>query len=192
MASQVVGQFLEQRYVLDLISTSAIDQDRISLLIETNYATYNMILSIEYTLSRQRELETITGDQEHLSEKIEGIKELFGLILFQIGEESKSLWELGSIHDAYSEDITSQNFKILNVELLRKCVLSITKFCESFPDLIPFKDQGNPAPLPFLEVTKSFLSNTTFGTIDQLRVELETTYSGTQISLETKDKKMLD
>lgn len=39
---------------------------------------------------------------------------------------------------------------------------------------------------------KSFLSNTAFGTINQLRVELETTYKGVQITLEADDKKKID
>ena len=39
---------------------------------------------------------------------------------------------------------------------------------------------------------KTFLSNTSFGTIDQLRVEMETAFRGVQVTIETDDKKKLD
>lgn len=128
MAAQVVGQILEQRYALDLMTCSVIDYEKVSLLIETNHATYNMILSIEYTLSRQRELETITDDQESLSEKIEALKEAFGNINITLGEEKKNLWELGTVGDAHSELFMDNEFKFDNIETVRKCVRVCTEF----------------------------------------------------------------
>lgn len=57
---------------------------------------------------------------------------------------------------------------------------------------MPFSDTGNPEPLTVKAKVKSFLSNTSFGTIDQLRVELETTYKGVQVTLESEDGKNVD
>lgn len=128
MAAQVVGQILEQRYALDLMTCTGVDFEKVSLLIETNHATYNMILSIEYTLNRQRELETITDDQESLSEKIEALKYAFGEIKITLGEERKNLWELGTVGDAHSELIADNEFKFENIEAVRKCVRTCTEF----------------------------------------------------------------
>lgn len=57
---------------------------------------------------------------------------------------------------------------------------------------MPFNDSGTLDPLPITTQAKSFFTNTTFGTIDQLRVELETSYQGIQITLESEDKKNID
>lgn len=192
MAAQVIGQILEQRYALDLMTSNVVEFEKISLLVETNYATYNMILSIEYTLSRQRELETITDDQESLSEKIEALKESFNNIIITLGEEKKTLWELGQIGDAHCDLFTENEFIIDNIASVRSCVRTCTDFCGSFQDLVPFADNGNPDPMPFTTMVKSFLSNTTFGSIDQLRVELETAYKGVQITLTSDDGKDID
>ena len=192
MASSVIGQLLEQKYVLDLAASPQLDQEKIALLIETNNETYSMILSIEYTLGRQRELGTITDDQEMLAEKIRALKEAFSTIYIQTNNEQKTLWELGPIANAYNDSLNSENFKVISVEMMKLCARACNDFCSSFPDLVPFSEVGNPPPIPLAATVKSFLSNTTFGTIDQLRVELETTYQGVQITLQGHDKKNID
>ena len=193
MASQVIGQILEQRYALEIISSTVIDDEKISLLIETNHETYEMIISLEYTLSRQRELETITDDQELLSEKLELLKESFNSIHIKIGEEDHTLWDLGTIANAFTSDLIQNHRPSLeNIEAVRRCIEMLTEFCSSFPDLIPFSDHGNPPELTPKIKLKSFLSNTTFGTIDMMRVELETVYNAVQIFLEADDGKKID
>ena len=192
MASQVVGQIIEQRYALEIVCTSVADRGKISLLIETNYATWNMIKSLEYTLSRQRELGTISDDQELLHDKVQALKESFDEIKLEIGEEVKTLWELGDIENTDNDQFSSNSQTIQNIEAVKESVRLCTKFWESFHDLVPFSDTGNAAPLTLKAQIKSFLSNTSFGTIDQLRVELETTYKGVQVTLESEDGKKID
>lgn len=183
MAGTVIGQILEQRYAIDWASRTQLDTERISLLVSTNNETYEMVQSLEYILSRQRELGTATDDQEALQEKINALKLAFTSIQISISGEVKSLWDIGTVHNAYREGYKIDNFKIINPEVMRLCVKACSDFCSSFPDLVSYSDEGQPDPLPVSAIAKSFLSNTTFGTIDQLRIELEVAYQGVQVSL---------
>jgi hypothetical protein len=89
MVSQVMGQILEQRYALELMSSSVVDFQKTVNLIEVNTNTYQMIQSIEYTLNRQRDLETLSDDQETLIEKIDVLKASFNGIIIILGSERK-------------------------------------------------------------------------------------------------------
>lgn len=192
MASKVINQILEQRYALEIASTGAFDNYKISTLLETNHATYRMIESLEYTLQRQRELGTISDDQEHLSEKIQIIKDSFENIVLCFEHDQKNLWDLGQLN-INEDSLFEQNCqKFQSIDAVKESIKLCTYFCGSFQDLVLFSDSGNPDPLSARTKIKSFLSNTTFGTIDQLRVELETTYRGVQVWLEADDGKKID
>ena len=191
-ASKVVGQIIEQRYALEIVWTNTADRGKISLLIETNFATCQMIKSIEYTLSRQRELGTISDDQELLHDKIQALKESFDEIKLAIGDEVRTLWEIEEIESIDNDLFQTGRLEVQNINAVKDCVQLCTRFWESFHDLVPFSDTGNPTPLSVKDKLKSFLSNTSFGTIDQLRVELETAYRGVQVTLESEDGKNID
>jgi pimeloyl-ACP methyl ester carboxylesterase len=62
----------------------------------------------------------------------------------------------------------------------------------SFQEIVPYGDRTDPKPMPAKTAIKSFLSNSTFGSLNQLRVELETTYNGVQITLDSEDNKKID
>lgn len=57
---------------------------------------------------------------------------------------------------------------------------------------MPFNENGDSEGIPFSVKARAFLSSTSFGTIDQLRVEMETMYKGVHIILNTEDNKKID
>jgi hypothetical protein len=92
------------------------------MVIESNHATYNMIASIEYTLSRQRELQTISDDQEALIEKINTLKDSFDNIKINIGQEQRSLWEVAPHGDIHEQPFAGNNISFPNLNEIRTSI----------------------------------------------------------------------
>ena len=128
MATQVIGQVLEQRYSLDIMTYSVINFEKIAELVEVNNNTYHMIKSVEYTLTRQRELGTITEDQENLQEKLDILQDSFKSVIIILGEERKNLWELGEIFDARIEMFQNNSFEFESKDIVKRCVRTCTDF----------------------------------------------------------------
>jgi hypothetical protein len=119
MAGQVVGQILDQRYALELVASRDPDPQKISVMIESNHSTYSMFTSIEYTLSRQRELGTITDDQEALLEKINALRDSFDNIKISFGNQRRTLLDLGPYGDVHAEPFNNQEIRIINPDSIR-------------------------------------------------------------------------
>lgn len=98
------------------------------MLIETNFATCQMIKSIEYTLSRQRELGTISDDQELLHDKIQALKESFDEIKLAIGDEVRTLWEIEEIESIDNELFQTGRLEVQNINAVKDCVQLCTRF----------------------------------------------------------------
>jgi hypothetical protein len=62
----------------------------------------------------------------------------------------------------------------------------------SFQEIVPYSDREDAKPMPAKTAVKSFFTNSTFGSLNQLRVELETTYGGVQITLDSEDNKKIN
>lgn len=96
------------------------NEDRITELIEVNYSTCEMIKSIDYSLARQREVDTITDDQENLQSKIDILKGSFNSIIVYFGERRITLWELGSYYSRRDETFLQDEFRVESQDLIQR------------------------------------------------------------------------
>jgi len=128
MASQVIRQILDQRYALDLMTYSVITFDKITTLVDANHATSEMIKSIEYTYERQRELGTLTEDQENVQEKLNILKDSFRSIIITLGEERKNLWELGEYDNPHIDLFLKNQFHFESRDIVKRCIATCTDF----------------------------------------------------------------
>ena len=200
MTKIIMSTVCNFRYTLeDTSQLATLDDGSAQMLMEGVSEIKKMIQSIITNNNRQHQLGTLTPDQEAFQHRIEDLKQaIVSIRLLKSGTNmiNITLWDA----DAETHDIQtiigcsySENLKAKINELDDFCTyLSVTMDVEYTSTKNPNARKECTFFQSVRKTTYVYWFNTSYGHLDQVRVDLEKSYKGQQEFIKMKDSSVID
>jgi len=187
MASQVLRKVKDLKLSIEILLEKTNESDKVKFLMRAFDATQearSMLTSIIYTYTKQKTYNTLTPRQDTLLSQLEGLKDSLENTKVRVETEETNLWDW--LDSSYFEDSEWPNthFDTKNNHKAAK----IVEHCKSIESQLSVICN----PTNCLQRLKRLLTDTTFGTVDFMRVELENRFGGERVWIDTQDGKKVD